>query len=669
VNGETITTFVFQFCLLFTACLGIGLQFSSIRNSLQKSFIVGFFILTSILSLIYVIVPKNWELTAGQLFWPLIVLLSILWMKIYRRKYLNLRLKYIFSELGLLIFLLLIIPMYLSYNIRYHSSPDNHGFGITTAYINNHFSYSYLANDFMGATGLDKPIFLGQKTPLLDSTWHILDTQLRFASDMVFTVGRIGFPVLAAVIGSQFQTIDAFSSFVLLLGIISMWCLGFLTLQLIKNLYSAISSIVVNSGDNNGRKTIAPVPEIIKKEWIAQSIIAFSPWLLIYVVEGAITQTYLILAILLQLNLITEYIAFQKSKSKLILLFSPIFISVVYPSGFIFYIGVCGFYSLLLIFLMKKKMNLNLVNSLLRNGQIFLSLLAVLPLTLILTRYTFVDIIKNFLKGANNRPYDLGPVPIFDVLPIFGQRLRTENGQIDGLSFSPILNTATPGLAHLAILTTITLVTSIVLIIKYKKSGIVTSALLALPIILIYLPIRRLINSDQSWFPYFYFRDLTLIASLGIPILLALIMIIFSNKLGFLRYFKTIFITFSLVAVSLSTNNLIKDFRISSTEFNVAKNIKFSELSPNSLFVSDAPDHTFFVMAMYGRFNLLTDGWSPELISNIDGTLFDVLYIKKNDEGKLVYSKIGTFEIQKDMKLSGNISVLDIQKINGFKKI
>ena len=203
----------------------------------------------------------------------------------------------------------------------------------------------------------------------------------------------------------------------------------------------------------------------------------------------------------------------------------------------------------------------------------------------------------------------------------------------------------------------------------YKKSGIVTSTLLALPIILIYLPIRRLINSDQSWFPYFYFRDLTLIASLGIPILLALIMIIFSNKLGFLRYFKTIFITFSLVAVSLSTNNLIKDFRISSTEFNVAKNIKFSELSPNSLFVSDAPDHTFFVMAMYGRFNLLTDGWSPELISNIDGTLFDVLYIKKNDEGKLVYSKIGTFEIQKDMKLSGNISVLDIQKINGFKKI
>jgi hypothetical protein len=198
-------------------------------------------------------VPKNWELTAGQLFWPLIVLLSILWMKIYRRKYLNLRLKYIFSELGLLIFLLLIIPLYLSYNIRYHSSPDNHGLGITTAYINNHFSYSYLANDFMGATGLDKPIFLGQKTPLLDSTWHILDTQLRFASDMVFTVGRIGFPVLAAVIGSQFQTIDAFSSFVLLLGIISMWCLGFLTLQLIKNLYSAISSIVANSGDNNGR--------------------------------------------------------------------------------------------------------------------------------------------------------------------------------------------------------------------------------------------------------------------------------------------------------------------------------------------------------------------------------------------------------------------------------
>jgi hypothetical protein len=73
-------------------------------------------------------------------------------------------------------------------------------------------------------------------------------------------------------------------------------------------------------------------------------------------------------------------------------------------------------------------------------------------------------------------------------------------------------------------------------------------------------------------------------------------------------------------------------------------------------------------MAMYGKFLLLTDGWQPELISNIDGTKFDVFNLTLDSNGELVSVKIGTFDIEKNMKLAGNITNSDIQKISGFKQ-
>jgi hypothetical protein len=85
--------------------------------------------------------------------------------------------------------------------------------------------------------------------------------------------------------------------------------------------------------------------------------------------------------------------------------------------------------------------------------------------------------------------------------------------------------------------------------------------------------------------------------------------------------------------------------------------------------VSDKPDHAFLVMAMYGKFNLLTDGWEPELISRIDGTNFDVVYITLNSRNELIPTKIGTFEIESNMKLSGGVITVDQMKsIPGFKQ-
>ena len=111
----------------------------------------------------------------------------------------------------------------------------------------------------------------------------------------------------------------------------------------------------------------------------------------------------------------------------------------------------------------------------------------------------------------------------------------------------------------------------------------------------------------------------------------------------------------------------MSNFKDSSREFNIVKNYGLSDSIPKNLFVSDLPEQSFLVMAMYGEFRLLTDGWNPELISNIDGNKFDVQYMQMNDRGHLITKKIGTFEIPKNMKLNGSISAADIQKIEGFK--
>jgi hypothetical protein len=174
-------------------------------------------------------------------------------------------------------------------------------------------------------------------------------------------------------------------------------------------------------------------------------------------------------------------------------------------------------------------------------------------------------------------------------------------------------------------------------------------------------------KAGTAWFPYFYFRDLTLIGSLGAPILASLIALIVINKSSVLVYFRGSITIISIILCMLSTNNLLSNFKINSREFNVVKNYGFSDSSSKILFVSDKPEQSFVVMAMYGEFRLLTDGWNPELISNIDGEIFDVQYMQFDNRGYLITKKIGTFEIPKNMKLYGPITANDIQKIQGFK--
>jgi hypothetical protein len=136
-----------------------------------------------------------------------------------------------------------------------------------------------------------------------------------------------------------------------------------------------------------------------------------------------------------------------------------------------------------------------------------------------------------------------------------------------------------------------------------------------------------------------------------------------------LKYMSRVLTVFLIAMMCNSTHNLLKNFEKSSSEFNIVKNYNFKSPNSNILFVSDKPTQQFLVMAMYGEFNLLTDGWEPELLSAINGTNFDVFYLNQNSAGELTSNKIGTFEIGTNMKLGGGIiTAEDMQKIPGFRK-
>jgi hypothetical protein len=378
----------------------------------------------------------------------------------------------------------------------------------------------------------------------------------------------------------------------------------------------------------------------------------------------------MIVAVLWQMYISTEYISSNKHNFNLALYASPIFISVVYPSGFIFYLGFCGLFVLSLILIQKSAGKKSLFQSLKSNKHILYSMISILPITIYLTRYTFSQVIENFLKGANNRPYDLGPIPIFDLLPIYGQKIRPIAPQPNGQAFTPILESADEGIIQLILVLVIISALLLILILVHKKSGLLVSALFILPVILVYLPLRRLLNADKLWYPYFYFRDLTLIASLAFPIGIAIT--VFLSRAVLIRLNKKLLIAvFSVATITLvfnSTHALLGNYRMLSKNFNVVEEYNFKENASSVLFVSDSPNHEFFVMAMYGKFHLLTDGWQPELISNINGTKFDVFNIDFDSKGNLVTMKIGTFNIEKNMKLGGIITNSDIQNIPGFQR-
>ena len=199
-------------------------------------------------------------------------------------------------------------------------SPDNHGFASTFSYFHENFSYQSLVKEFKDVTGLEKAIHLGQPTPNFNSVWNIPDARLRFSSDMIFTVGRLGLPAFMSVITSFQDTAPAFLTLMIVLGI---YVLAFTSINIVE-----ISSKLLKF--NNKEKTIPVYFKIF-----SGLVISISPVFVIYILEGALTQFYLLYFLTLLLVAIYFYILNKDFYSALFINLVCIAGVVVYPNGIV----------------------------------------------------------------------------------------------------------------------------------------------------------------------------------------------------------------------------------------------------------------------------------------------------------------------------------------------
>ena len=136
----------------------------------------------------------------------------------------------------------------------------------------------------------------------------------------------------------------------------------------------------------------------------------------------------------------------------------------------------------------------------------------------------------------------------------------------------------------------------------------------------------------------------------------------------FRKYFKKTSVLsfvsgFALVISLYQTSLMLNNYSEKSKSLFVAKNSELSTLinnSKNALFVSENPSQEFLTLAMYGKFRMITDGWEPELIPQIDGNVFRVynLVWKSN---KVDFEYIGNLNTPD--RISGNLNLEKIKEL------
>ena len=166
-------------------------------------------------------------------------------------------------------------------------APDNHGFAATYSFFHENFSYYSLVEEFKNVTGLDKAIHLAQQTPNFPSVYSIPDARLRFAAE-IFTVGRLGLPASMVVLTSFQNGVFGFETSMIVFGMFGVICLGANLINLSKIIF--------------GRKDFPLLLDIT-----LGLLISVSPIFLIYILEGALNQFFLLYYLTILLITIFEY--------------------------------------------------------------------------------------------------------------------------------------------------------------------------------------------------------------------------------------------------------------------------------------------------------------------------------------------------------------------------
>ena len=593
-----------------------------------------FFCLPIFLTLISISIPGDVHIQTKTLFFGLGIASLLL---IIKDRYFYL--KNFSGLIKVLFFIVSVLVIYVSFygsQIRFFQSPDNHGIASTIGYFSDNFSYQFLKNEFLEVTGLIEPVFEYQKTPLLPSVWTIPNLQLRYASDMIFAVGRMGLPLLGALLGSPIDSLNSFPVFMLLLGVIGASYAAYLLVKIYE------FSFIFLTADDQKEKNVNP---------FILYILVFGSWTTIFILEGTLTQLWLIVAYQFHILQLLRCVVQKNKEIDLLSLFiAPIFISVIYPHGSILLILI----SMPLIALkMFHKGNLHEIK------YEVIGTLSFIPLTVYLLGSGYFFLISRMLKGDSGTPYNLGNSNIFQYLPGLPYTFMPINGSQYVNYFDSLLLTKISSAVLILFL----------IFLAYKSSRIRKNIG---PFLMLLIPLGFTILVSYMAFkkpyqPYLFSRYCILYIAIGFPITIAITFYLFNSIWVWISKKFIVISTLGLILTICSFLIFTFKFNKYSEEFNLVDSIEAVKVLdlPNSILVSNQYDHRILSLSLFTKSYYLT---SDEAYSFITPSTFDKLPVKVyqvsvNNE-RMAFELIGSIYIRQN--LQKKITATDILIFPGF---
>jgi hypothetical protein len=640
--------------------------------------VLGVFTVVAVSSFSVMLSPKESQNRLIILVWALFLIGSFLGFLVIRNFSLP-RLLTVSQMISLLLILLtyaLISPS----GIRYHSSPDSYGFAATTGYFTENFSLSHLKGEYLTATGLDKAVFIGQSSPKLESVWHIPDSQLRFASDMVFQVGRIGWPSFFAVLGNLPGNLPTLFPWLLLLfSAIGIWAVASLMLKVCFQSFYLIHSkenanikrrenevehenLLTSRISWDGKKLLSLL--LISASTF---ILGFTTWSATLVLEGALTQIWSLVAILYQISLLLDFKNYKKEllkRSFIVYLISPVFLAVSYPNAIPLFIIIISPIFLALYSHNKYSHHRSAISK-----NVVWSILGVilsLPIAWYLIKDSFSAITGNFLSGAGNQPYSLGFIQITNLFAQPLNQVRIERVSSTSQGFEPLNQEVLPAMIQIVLV----LLIIVTLLVSLRKNRL-ARYLLLIPMALGLQSLSTVLPGKDNYFPYIYLRNLTNLLVIGLPIVLGFAFAVYvKKKSAFILKYRVALQSFCLVILTIAIFSSVefgKGWKVNSTPLlNFSSNLQEFDLE-NSIVVTDYPENGPFGMTLVSKVNYLTDNWQPEFDPTFfKGDTFKVYeYLNNNSAAPL--KLLGYIKV--NLKIKGPLTKDQIVSATSFKPV
>jgi hypothetical protein len=512
-----------------------------------------------------------------------------------------------------------------NFETRSHTSPDAYGYATLTGYLADNGSISKLEAELIKSIPkIDEES--GVRIP-----WPLADARARYASDLGINSGRVG---VSSFIASILIWVSPLKNY---------WWAIWLGLGIF---FSILAALV----------TIGSARFLIKSKGVQQKIsslegaivffVSSVPASTILIAEGASIQvlvpSMILVAILLPLSLLklTENHGISKIRIAFVAGIPPWAMLLVYPHLLPVLFGLTACVYFLAPLIERKNFDTLVI------GISMFSPLVFFAFNTDLGRRIYLGTFIGLGGSGGGAIQSLSFAPFSQLFGLSYKQLRLEPTTISGGITS--LSAYYVEFFLLALL--------ILLSVKVIKSNLTSIQLriLGFSVLLLNIPMLYRAIQDYEINTYYFFRQLSLIGLLSMPILLAAFISLHR------RYnLNSLVVVFIICAAScLSLSNIFWDYGSKTTKSYLQPKCPESRVLQESILVNETPDMRVTGLALCGPIYYITDNWEPNF------KVSEKVWVVRSVDSITFLNQIGTLLIEK--KLKTPCDVLCLSQYSGF---